>query len=693
MSGNIISRDTLLWLLIVNLAVLLPLYEKFIPWTMAICAICFVWRIGIYFGKLAKPPRYLVTILALGSALTLALVSKQIGTLPALINLLILGYALKFIEMHNHRDVKAVVIAGYFLIALTFIDQQTIFIALLLMLLTIANTSVLVSLYFNKQPLVTTLKFTSKLIALSLPLAALMFIIIPRLPPLWMVPQLNTAQTGLSNTLNFGDIDQLTQSSELAFRAIFEQQPPKNAQLYWRALVLENYDGKTWSQTEATKKLEQLSVSRGNAYIHPRIKDRKSEIDSIQSKKASDQAINYSIIAQPSNKRWLFGLDTAYSSDTRVNNLADFRLLANKPLSQKFYYQVNSYPNEKRDLTLTPQLRATNLSLPKTIDFQLSNPKTRAAAEQYRLSYSAPKARVQAMMRHFNQQAFYYTLRPPRLGNHQIDDFLFKTQAGYCTHYASALVFLARASGIPARLVTGYQGGEWNPNANYMSIYQYMAHAWTEIWFEGEGWVKFDPTAMIAPERILSGFDAQFDPQESYLRANPFSTLRLKQYPFFNQLRQTFASIDFYWSIWVLGFNEKSQTQLLENLLGQLTKKKLIITVLLSLLAILLFIGYYAGLFQFRARKKDPLVTLYNQICQQLANKGCQKDLHEGPIDFAKRVEQKYPHLSQEFTQFTTLYIQLKYQPIAKQLSIKVQRHFSHLVTSLKRQIDKIPQE
>lgn len=177
---SIISRQTLLWLLVTNVAVLSPQFEHATPWTMAICAICLVWRIGIYFGKVAAPPKLLITTLAIGAAVTLALVSSEIGLLNALINLLILGYALKYIEMREQRDVKAVVLVGYFIIALTLLDQQGIVNTLHLLMVTAINTCVLLSVYHAKSTRANVV-FASKLLLQSIPLAILLFIIFPRL--------------------------------------------------------------------------------------------------------------------------------------------------------------------------------------------------------------------------------------------------------------------------------------------------------------------------------------------------------------------------------------------------------------------------------------------------------------------------------------------------------------------------------
>ena len=636
---EIISRHSLMWLLIINISVLLPLYDKFTPWTMAICAICLVWRYGIFIGKVAKPPRLLVTILALASALTLALVTSQIGLLNGLMNLLILGYALKYIEMKDRRDVRIVVLVGYFLIAMTLIGQQSIYYSLLLTIIVAINTCVLVSLYREDVKINETAKIGFLLILQSLPLALLLFLVFPRLPPLWLMPQLKTDQTGISDEVSFGEIQRLTRSAALAFRVNFEGAPPANNKLYWRALVLEDYDGNKWTQNDSIKLLE----------------IKKQSVPQASSKGLS---VNYTVIAEKSYQNWLFGLDVATSDTANIMQLPDYRLFSSKILTQKFQYKVKSYPSTLMDIELDHDIKKINLELP-----QNKNPQTLALAKSYLRQFPKPEDRLSAIMSSFSQQAYFYTLTPPSVGPNQIDDFLLENKAGFCVHYASALVFMARATGIPARMVTGYQGGEWNKKANYLSVYQYMAHAWTEVWLEGKGWVRLDPTAMIAPERVIEGFDAYFQGQDSYLLDSPFSALRLKDYPLLNDLRLSLASIDYYWSVWVLGFDSNKQEQVLQKLMGKITREKLAVFMLSSLACIILLIAYSAGLLHF-SRNKDKISSAYLRVCKLLDRKGVSRPLDQGPVDFCHSVESQLPSIAKEFSQLTQYYIALKYRTL-----------------------------
>ncbi|MGI2261033.1 transglutaminase TgpA family protein [Shewanella sp. GXUN23E] len=640
MAQELIPRITSFWLLVINLAVLTPLYDELTPWTLAICAICFVWRIGIFLGKVARPPRLLVSVLAMASAATLLLITGQLGTLSTLINLLILGYALKFIEMRQRRDVKAIILVGYFLIALTFVNNQSILSTLHLLLVTVVNTAGLISLYQGKTRPLDPLTGALTITLLSLPLAALLFLVLPRFSPLWMVPDTNKATTGLSDTVRPGDIRNLTRSAQLAFRATFYGDVPPNEQLYWRALVLDSYDGKAWNQNPTIKALQANTPAIANQRRAPK-----------------GYGLSYQVIAEPSGTHWLFSLDLGYSDSRGVVNLADARLFAKRRVEQQFGYEVTSYFDAIRDQRLSVAERQQNLYLPPD-----SNPRTREWGQQLARQYPHPAIRVQQMMNHFAAQPYFYTLSPPATGVNQVDDFLFDNRAGFCVHYASALVVLARASGLPARMVTGYQGGEYNATAGYVSVYQYMAHAWTEIWLPERGWVSFDPTAMVAPERVLDGFDALFSPEESYLLDNPLSSLRLKNWPWLDQWRLYLSSLDYYWSVWVLGFNGEKQTRMLKALLGSASTERIGLLMLGGILAVLVLLGWYTGLLRL-PRRRDKLLRRYHRLLQALRRLGVELTDGDGPRTVAAKVSRFNPHWQDAITRITDAMEHLMFDP------------------------------
>ncbi|MCL1095203.1 transglutaminaseTgpA domain-containing protein [Shewanella kaireitica] len=664
-----------MWLLITNVAILSPLYQQVTVWSLAICTICIIWRVGIYLGKVARPPRWLVTALAFFSAMTLAMVANKIGVLTALINLLILGYALKYIEMRSRRDVQVVVLAGYFLIALTFLQQQSVWSSLHLLLVTLINTCVLISLYHDENNFKYAVKLGTKILLQSVPLAIILFIVLPRLPPLWMVPPQGAAKTGLSNTVSFSNITELTRSSELAFRATFVgDYQPINASLYWRALVMEDYDGKQWQQNASITAAENAFADKTSSKEPTRTLTMPSlRMENLD----SDTALSYSVIAEPSGQHWLFGLDRATSQDSGIKMLADFRLYASTPIEQQKLYNVTSFTNANLQVELPLAQQQLNLRLPEG-----QNPRTLALAQQFAKRYPNAEDRLTAMMRYFTEQPYFYTLRPPPVGKQQIDDFLLNNKAGFCVHYASAFAFMARATGLPARLVSGYQGGEYNQAAGYFSIYQYMAHAWVEVWLVDRGWVRFDPTAMIAPERIEQGFDAFFDPQQSYLADSPFGYLGLQSSEFIKQLRMQFASVDYFWSVWVLGFNTNKQQRVLEEVLGEVTRTKLAIFLIVSLGIVGLSIAYSAGLIQFH-RSSDKHLNAYYAVCKLLKKDNLAREYNEGPQAYNQRVALANPSLATDFNKFTDYYIAIQYQVLNK----KAQKRLSRLLIKQSRRL------
>ncbi|WOT03739.1 transglutaminase TgpA family protein [Shewanella youngdeokensis] len=652
-----ISRHTLLWLLLANVAIITPLYEQVTLWSLIICTFCLMWRFAIFAGKIARPSRKVVVAIALGSIIALLMAVKQLGMLAALINLLVLGYALKFIELKSRRDVHISVLAGYFLIALTFIKYQSLWSTLHLVIVTLVNTAVLVSLYHNENRLRFTSMLTSKIILQSFPLAILLFIVIPRLPPLWMVPSQGGAVTGLSDSVNFTNITKLTRSSALAFRATFDNKyQADNKDLYWRAIVLEDYDNQQWSQNSSIT--EHNSIKAGARKLDFNIATASQQI----------KPQHYAIIAEPSAQQWLFGLDVAASKDPSVIMRADHSLYSKQVIDTAKQYQLMAFPNLEMELALDPTTRAINLALPKN-----SNPQTTALAMQFKLLYPDAKARLNAMMRYFTEQPYFYTLQPPAVGEQQIDDFLIINKAGFCVHYASAFTFMARTTGLPARLVTGYQGGEYNGTGGYYSIYQYMAHAWVEVWLPSLGWTRYDPTSMIAPQRINAGFDAYFDPFESYRLNSPLGYLGLYTSEWFNQLRLQLASIDYFWSVWVLGFDTDKQQNVLKKLLGEITQTRLALLVLASLLIIGLAIAYSAGLLT-PTRTKAKHIQAYLTICNLLAKRSLPRHTDETPEHYNQRVSTYFPAIAKDFDCLTRYYVAIQYQPLSSSAKKRVSR-------------------
>ncbi|ERL56721.1 transglutaminase family protein [Psychrobacter aquaticus] len=381
----------------------------------------------------------------------------------------------------------------------------------------------------------------------ALPLLVVLFLFFPRLPPLWSV-QLSGQQatTGVSDSMSPGDFANLGQSTELAFRVEFENNRPPQQQLYWRGLVFSDFDGVTWRPSPQQRQW-QPSPQRP-AWIENAFATVPDVVKVAPS--------NYEIILEPTQQNWLFGLDYPFSQRPDVSVTSDFTLLKDQPVTQQLRYDVLQFAPMRIDPILDNELRQLNLALPAD-----GNPQARALAKQlFAQSGSDPVRYMNAIERWINQTDFRYTLSPPRLNTNRIDEFLFETKAGFCEHYSSSFTFMLRAAGIPARVVAGYQGGELSRGGNVWEVRQKDAHAWTEVWLEGEGWVRVDPTAFVAPERVEQGMDAMTQSQGAAMFGEGAGAqISYQQYQMLQSLRRLSDQASYYWQKDVVGYDQDKQ--------------------------------------------------------------------------------------------------------------------------------------
>jgi transglutaminase-like putative cysteine protease len=387
------------------------------------------------------------------------------------------------------------------------------------------------------------------------------------------MPNTATASTGLSSQLAPGDISRLVQSDDRVFRVSFTGQTPDYHQLYWRALVLDSFDGERWLNRYSTR-LQQLGLS---SHFQP---------------ETAGQPIDYTIIQDPSARHWLFSLASVdinqIKSTLTIDSLPDYTLRSQTPINQLQRYQLRSYLASQRELTLTTTQRVQQTQLQHR---RVVNQKLHAWAREMAEQYPDPEQFIAQVLNTIRQQAFRYTLTPPVLVQHNLDQFFFQTKAGFCEHYASAFAYIMRAANIPARVVLGYMGGEYNAQGGYYTIRQYDAHAWVEVWLSGKGWQRVDPTAAISPERIEHGFSERLFEQTSTRTWTQW--IALNQQPWFSQAKALFAAIDFKWTTWVVSFNSEKQFTLLQQWLGEISATKiaslLFSTALFSVLLMMLW--------------------------------------------------------------------------------------------------------
>lgn len=379
------------------------------------------------------------------------------------------------------------------------------------------------------------------------PLLVVLFLFFPRLPPLWSV-QLSGQQatTGVSDSMSPGDFANLGQSSALAFRVQFANNRPPQEDLYWRGLVFSDFDGITWRPSQRQQLWQTTLLAPPWA---------QSAFASIPDENKSSP-ISYEVILEPTQQRWLFGLDYPLTQSRDISLTSDFTLLQSEPVTQQLRYDVLRVAPMAIDTTLDTSTRQLNLALPTS-----GNPQARALAKQlFAQSGSDPIRYIQALEQWIHQTEFRYTLSPPRLNNNRIDEFLFNTKAGFCEHYSSSFTFMMRAAGIPARVVAGYQGGAPSRGGQVWEVRQMDAHAWSEVWLDGQGWVRVDPTSFVAPERVEQGMNAMTQEQGAALFGDGAGAqISYQQYQMLQSLRRLSDQASYYWQKDIVGYDQDKQ--------------------------------------------------------------------------------------------------------------------------------------
>lgn len=597
-----IHRQGLLALLIAPLSALSLHLLRFPFWMLLFAAFIFCWRVQIYRGVWAFPSKLMRFSLVLTALAAVIFSYRQWYSLEPMVFLLMMAFLLKILEVRERRDAIVLIFVAYFVAASAFLFEQGIVITVLGLFVIMLLTACLLTLQASVTAFLSkrTLKQVIVFILQAIPLMLLMFFIFPRIGALWSVPlQSDSALTGVSDSMSPGDFSQLTQSRAVAFRVSFEnEQAPAPALRYWRGLALTQFDGRRWQRSSQ----QRFDARDNNENIYT----------------ATDNLLRYEITLEASNKTWLYGIPlanvgaTSLSSNTLTRNAYNELVLEN-PAAQRLRYSVES--SLRYDVDESPEILRESLLLPR--DF---NPATIAQAQQWRQQSTGVTDYINRVLQFYTEN-FTYTLSPPALGEHTADEFLFTTQSGFCEHFSSSFVILMRAVGIPARVVVGYQGGEWNSNDNYLIVRQQEAHAWAEVWIEQQGWVRIDPTAAVAPNRIERNLNESLSPTDQLLVDNGI----LPSLVWLNQLSLRWDSLNYDWQRWVLKYDKQQQTDLLEKLLGQVTAVR--IAILLMIPAGLFFCIFAFLLLKNAYKKQSKELKLYTFLQKKLKAKGVE------PID------------------------------------------------------------
>ncbi|MBQ0713041.1 MAG: DUF3488 domain-containing transglutaminase family protein [Porticoccus sp.] len=652
-----INRHALIWLLLAFVAVIFNHSAHLPDWIIVAGLVAVIWRVQRYRGAWPTPNRWIkLSLLALCLAgLFLEYGSHLIGLEP-MVALLVSTYALKLLEMEHRRDALLVVFLAFFVAAVQALFDQSIGNAAYILGCVVLVTAALVGLHQGDtkiQPL-QPLKKAVVLLLQAIPLMILLFIIMPRLGSLWAVPiQSHSAKTGVSDTMTPGDFSRLGRSADLAFRVSFDGAIPRQHTLYWRGLVLSHFDGRQWSRSAPDDfsygSFDDVGFEKDGAlqWFGRQTQPWDSLIERL------GQPLHYSVVMEPSQQPWLYSLPTPRPKSTGIALTRDFRLLSSVPVTAKKQYEVDSWLDYKIAANnLSDYRRATELHIPRGY-----NPRTVELAQRWRREISHDKALVRKVLGLYNEK-FVYTLQPPLLGKHSVDEFLFDTQRGFCEHFSSSFVFFMRAAGIPARVVAGYQGGERHPD-NYLLVRQYDAHAWAEVWIAGEGWIRVDPTAAVAPERIEANLEEALRDKEGFLADSPLSLMRFRHVNWLNNIRLKLDSLNYSWARWVLGY-DSVQEDLLEKWLGAYNPLRIA-------LALLIVGGGMLGLlalWQLRHRfssKHDELDRVFLSLCEKLEKAGIPRTAGEGPRDYAQRVAEQRPDLARQVKAINSVYEHMRY--------------------------------
>lgn len=618
------------WLLL-GLALATALHiAHFSPWVTISISVLVVWRYLLEHYRWPMPKMIVLMPLTLLAGLGILLTHRGLFGQDSSVELLALMLILKLMEAKTRRDFIILIFGGYFLTITTFLFTQSMAYAGGMLLSTFALTTTLVGISHpnGKLPWLFQTKTTAILLAQATPPMLVLFLLFPRIPgPLWSIPQdTSSGISGLSNSMQPGDISDLSLSGEIAFRVEFEGPPPLSSLLYWRGPVLWHFDGRSWSMASADLDLPSESLIVRGAETR------------------------YTITMEPNNRNYMLLLDMPAELPAESSISRDFQVLSKEPIRQRIRYEASSHLNYTLAADENPRALELNLQIP---DFD--NPKTRDLAQQWRDEGKNPEEIVQAALRLFSEQPFIYTLRPPRLGKEPIDDFLFNTRRGFCEHYASSFVYLMRAAGIPARVITGYQGGELNPVGNYLIVRQSDAHAWAEVWLAGKGWTRVDPTGAVSPARIEYGIETAM-PDE-----NPLPLLARNTFPAVKKMYLNLDAIDNAWNHWVLDYNQNRQLEFLSSLVdSKLAWEDLAIAMIMTLGTVGLVLTWL--ILRENPVKPDPLQRIYVSFLRKLKRKGIVRQSHEGPVDFSKRAIRQLPKQAAEIRRITDIYTQMRYR-------------------------------
>ena len=634
------GRDTL-FLLAVVAWVLLPQAAHLPLWCSLGAGAILLWRGWLALNARALPRKaWLLLLLLLTLAATYATHGTLIGR-DAGVTLLVVLLTLKTLELRARRDAFVVFFLGFFCMLSNFFYSQSLLTAFSMVIGLLGLLTALVNAHMpvGKPPLAQAAKTAGWMALLGAPIMLVLFLLFPRLAPLWGVPSDGmTGRSGLSARMEVGTIATLALDDSVAMRIRFEGEAPPQRELYFRGPVLSGFDGRQWLPLRDSLSLRHTLPANLQVTGEP---------------------VRYEVTLEPTQRPWLFVMEAATQSPELpgYRNVmdADLQWLTNRPITELVRYKVSSYPSFTHGPAETAPGLLEFVDLPPGF-----NPRTLALAAEIRRDPRYAKANaatlVQVALERLRTGGYTYTLEPGLYGQHTADEFWFDRKEGFCEHIASSFVILMRALDIPARIVTGYQGGELNSVDGFWVVRQSDAHAWTEVWQAGLGWVRVDPTSAVAPGRT-GAFQRLAAPRGLVAQAfgdfNP--TLSA-------QLRATWEAVNNGWNQWVLNYTQGKQFKLLKNIGFESPGWQDLSTLLIGVIVLASAVG--GGWALWDRSQHDPWLRLLGRARKRLAQAGIESTPATSPRQLASQVLQKYGDQGQALHDWL---IQLERQRYASQ--------------------------
>ncbi|MCP5160409.1 MAG: DUF3488 domain-containing transglutaminase family protein [Hahellaceae bacterium] len=627
-SGVLLKGGKLFWLLLAFIVSFLPVLISLPGNLVGLITGLFAFRILIQLGKFHFPGRWMKTLLVAIAGLLYFFEYRYQYTVETAVNFFVMFSALKLLEIRFERDCHLLIYLLLYLNSTRFLFEQGILWTIYVWSAMLLCLFALVKLHSSPagKSLVSGLGRFFGLISFTIPLVIILFIFFPRFGPLWQF-HLDTGKgkTGISDQFSPGDIASLSQSGERAFRVTFSGEAPAKSEWYWRGLIFDEFDGRTWRQSELlgvlAAKVSQPGLTAAQLKSWP----------------------SYEVLLDPTQQRWGFGLSNSMvaGNDPVRTGEGLFRFAQN--VEQPKQYQLYWRENDEIS-SVAPATR--DLRLPANIGTRARN----WIDERQRKGLTG-SALIAEILAFYRNEPFFYTLRPPQIEKDLVDEFLFDSRQGFCSHYAGSMVFLLRAAGIPARLVGGYQGGELGEDGRYIIVHQYDAHAWVEAWLPETGWRRYDPTAQVAPERILNGLEMAVAEEGSFLEGVIFSARKFDNVSVVRWLRLKMDSLNYSWQRWVVGYNGETQENFLKDMLGTVSATSLAVALALvggGVLTLMSIVVVWSG----RRSVLPPSLVLFKKLEKRLSKAGIKRETGETLRAYLVRASEIVPDAKPELMAF-----------------------------------------